>query len=641
MGYTKGATWLGRTLGPSLPETLHVDAFGADPTGVNPSASAIQACFDAAFGPPSAPHGTSGGNKNVYFSAGTYKIERTLLLTIVQGAWIFGAGSTLTHLVYTGHVPLTSNITFASLGNPGTFSLPGHGYVGGEIFTFQPNSGDVLPYPLIHGVPIYVLPTGITANTFRASFSLGGPAIDLTPLTVTAPNSGPNVDATFTRNAHGLLSGQQLCFTSTVPPGMAADGRAYGAYNETANTFQLGNNTRNTSVSGAAAGTGGVIRLTVSDTSFFITGETGNVSGVNGTTEANGNWTFTVIDATHLELQGSTFVHAWTSGGNVRPDSALVQIGAAATLTTSQRGTFVIITSLLKTSGMDFSSVEGMSLDISGPQTFCLNLDIPEVSSGLGGININGDCFLDVACKNGTVGVVAGASGIMGSEMCFMDFSFLNHSYAGHVNANGNALGHQFYNGSFTNCGAPAVSNYGDRGFACGGNTGNIIIIAGVTFTDNGTLDFLSNGDEALLIIDCNSTNAHALGIAEMPMFSFQVARAFYQNLTYSAPNAGSTSHKVLFPLNDSIHYNCHYPDGKFDDRALNNQSQPNKLNFAGSWSAGNYPGLTFLGAFHDATTTPNTNNIAALNIPYAIPDFVSAPAPPSSGTFSMMRIRG
>jgi hypothetical protein len=68
-------------------------------------------------------------------------------------------------------------------------------------------------------------------------------------------------------------------------------------------------------VTGAAAGTGGVIRLTVNNTQQVSTNDTVIVAAVGGTTEANGTWQVTVIDATHIELQVSVFVHAWTSGG--------------------------------------------------------------------------------------------------------------------------------------------------------------------------------------------------------------------------------------------------------------------------------------------------------------------------------------
>jgi hypothetical protein len=70
-------------------------------------------------------------------------------------------------------------------------------------------------------------------------------------------------------------------------------------------------------VTGAAAGTMGVVRLTVDQTQQVNTNDTVIVSGVGGTTEANGTWPVTVIDATHIELQGSAFAHAWTAGGLV------------------------------------------------------------------------------------------------------------------------------------------------------------------------------------------------------------------------------------------------------------------------------------------------------------------------------------
>ncbi len=68
-------------------------------------------------------------------------------------------------------------------------------------------------------------------------------------------------------------------------------------------------------VTGAAAGTGGVIRLTVNSTITVGNNDTVLVAGVTGTTEANGTWLVTVIDATQIELQGSVFVHAYVSGG--------------------------------------------------------------------------------------------------------------------------------------------------------------------------------------------------------------------------------------------------------------------------------------------------------------------------------------
>lgn len=59
------------------------------------------------------------------------------------------------------------------------------------------------------------------------------------------------------------------------------------------------------------------VRLTVSSTTGMTTGDTRTVSGIVGTTEANGTWVITVIDATHIDLQGTTFANLYTSGGTV------------------------------------------------------------------------------------------------------------------------------------------------------------------------------------------------------------------------------------------------------------------------------------------------------------------------------------
>ena len=78
-------------------------------------------------------------------------------------------------------------------------------------------------------------------------------------------------------------------------------------------------------ISNAANNGSGLIRLTVSG----LTAGTGpgntnlaaensvEVYGVTGTTEANGNWAFTIVDATHIDLLGSAFVHAYAGGGAI------------------------------------------------------------------------------------------------------------------------------------------------------------------------------------------------------------------------------------------------------------------------------------------------------------------------------------
>jgi len=69
-------------------------------------------------------------------------------------------------------------------------------------------------------------------------------------------------------------------------------------------------------VTGAANNGVGLIRITAISHGR-TTGDTAVVSDVGGTTEANGTWVITKITNDTLDLQGSTFVHAYTSGGKI------------------------------------------------------------------------------------------------------------------------------------------------------------------------------------------------------------------------------------------------------------------------------------------------------------------------------------
>lgn len=70
-------------------------------------------------------------------------------------------------------------------------------------------------------------------------------------------------------------------------------------------------------ITGAANNGAGLIRLTVSSTAGWATNDIKAISNIVGTTEANGNWKVTVVDGTHIDLQGSIFANAYVSGGVV------------------------------------------------------------------------------------------------------------------------------------------------------------------------------------------------------------------------------------------------------------------------------------------------------------------------------------
>jgi hypothetical protein len=67
----------------------------------------------------------------------------------------------------------------------------------------------------------------------------------------------------------------------------------------------------------------GIIRVTVSVTSGFKTGQRVIIADVEGATAANGKWVITVINPSQFDLQNSTFTGTYTSGGYVINDPSL------------------------------------------------------------------------------------------------------------------------------------------------------------------------------------------------------------------------------------------------------------------------------------------------------------------------------
>lgn len=82
-------------------------------------------------------------------------------------------------------------------------------------------------------------------------------------------------------------------------------------------------------ITGAANNGSGLVRITVGSTTGFVTGDVHTVSSVAGTTEANGFWTITVIDSTHIDLVGSAFANTYTSGGLISKFSSWTNLGSA------------------------------------------------------------------------------------------------------------------------------------------------------------------------------------------------------------------------------------------------------------------------------------------------------------------------
>jgi hypothetical protein len=89
---------------------LNVKNFGAVGDGTTDDTTAIQACFDAAFGTAGSPHGVNSYlNKRVYFPPGQYRAH-DLLLTQVKGGTIFGCGSSVSTIQHYGSISAGSTV---------------------------------------------------------------------------------------------------------------------------------------------------------------------------------------------------------------------------------------------------------------------------------------------------------------------------------------------------------------------------------------------------------------------------------------------------------------------------------------------------------------------------------------------------
>lgn len=98
--------------------------------------------------------------------------------------------------------------------------------------------------------------------------------------------------------------------------------------------LEFGDHIVTTAVTGASNNGSGLVRLAVVTTALLFTGNSMTVSGVGGVTGANGTFTINVIDSTHVDLVGSTFSGAYTSGGTTSTSSGYMRV--------KYRGSYVV-----------------------------------------------------------------------------------------------------------------------------------------------------------------------------------------------------------------------------------------------------------------------------------------------------------
>jgi hypothetical protein len=169
------------------------------------------------------------------------------------------------------------------------------------------NSGATIGVPLSFHFPLWI-PSGASLG---ARIRFAHSSAPSNPARVVAVVAGGN------KNPASWWCGQKV--------------ETIGTFNAAASLAQVIAPGTGQNITGAANNGSGLIRLTVASTTGYTTGDRCSVSSVNGTTEANGVWTITVIDSTHVDLQGSTFVNTFsssTSSGLSSPWGSWTDLGS-------------------------------------------------------------------------------------------------------------------------------------------------------------------------------------------------------------------------------------------------------------------------------------------------------------------------
>jgi hypothetical protein len=138
-----------------------------------------------------------------------------------------------------------------------------------------------------------------------------------------------------------------------------------------------------TSVLGTGVGAGGSVRLQVMSSARMQTNDTLVVTGITGTAEANGTFLATIIDANHVDLQGSTFVNAYVSGGTVVDvTSPANAVNPSVAITLSRDGGLSFGNPLIRSLGAQSRALRQRasvkSMGLSGPMGCRWRIDVSD-----------------------------------------------------------------------------------------------------------------------------------------------------------------------------------------------------------------------------------------------------------------------
>jgi hypothetical protein len=256
--------------------------------------------------------------------------------------------------------------------------------------------------------------------TGRAVLAPPGETLALLPIKANRVNQG----ACFDNNGYltscvavansTFIAGNGITFTGLNPTTISTTGDLIDKsvtlaklYHPSAPSLLLGTDSNAAlTITGAANNGSGLIRLTVASTTTFATGQQKTVSDVLGTIEANATWTITVIDATHIDLQGSAFAHAYVSGGTIGGGVEEITLGAGLI----QTGSVLAAPGFAPPGG----SFKGLSIKTNTTTAFIVVADFVTLTDGTNYMTlpISGTCnmALNGAVNRLDTGTIAAAT---------------------------------------------------------------------------------------------------------------------------------------------------------------------------------------------------------------------------------------
>ncbi len=348
-----------------------------------------------------------------------------------------------------------------------------------EQFSFKPTSNAAVP-------------TYFTGSVKRAFGDWAGDVLNVKNFGATGDGSTDDTTAiqACLNAAYNLPGGNGSTSTANLPVFFPA-----GHYIVNTPAAQI------TTVTGAASGAGSAIALAVTSSAGFAEGQRVQVAGVLGTTEANNLWYIHIIDSTHILLNGSAFVHAWSAGGTQTVKGPCLSITNTqglhlygATKTSSKIDSATGVAPVLSMNGVGYGQIDNLDFNAAaGGYAIDHSWDNIQVSS-------QELLYLNCSIGGGDYGLSLGTSGFQTSEIGIIQCSFGVSAKAGIFVNNQNCLQINVIGGNIQSCGI---------GIWVKG--GALEVIEGVGFQGSTTVDIEVDGSQGdgLAIISCRSESVN------------------------------------------------------------------------------------------------------------------------------------